>query len=373
MELLTHLFFSAIPFLIVITILVFVHEYGHYITAIKNGVKVDVFSIGFGPEIFGWTNAQGMRWKFSAIPLGGYVKLADEDQQFKDNIDQVPDAALQNGSLVSKSVGARAAIAFAGPLANFIYAIVVLTGLYATVGQRVPQPGAVIGHVSQGSAGEAAGLKAGDFILIVNDQDINATHEFTTLIRRHGDKMMHILVRSQDSNTHRIVHAKPAIKQGMGQLGIDVKAPYKHHPHNLLASIYYATVDTFKSCKQMLIGIGHMLTGQQSVSGLSGPLGIASMTGQVAKQGIVELLFLSTLLSINLGLLNLLPIPVLDGGHLVLYGLEALRGKPVSEKAQDIIFKVGFGIMASLFAFTFWNDLQGLKWVQAIKSFVINL
>lgn len=355
---------NIIPFLIILSLLVFVHEWGHYAVARYNGVKVEVFSIGFGPEIFGWTDAAKTRWKVCLVPLGGYVKMFSDlnpaSQPDQEKISGMSEEE-KSFSLFHKTVWQRMAVSVAGPGANYAFAILLFACLYTFVGQRLPSNEPKIGAVAAQSAASMAGIKADDRIKAINGQPVKTFGEMQAVVLNNpGKPLVFEIERLGEKAFLRVVPQEK--KRGhttVGVLGVaqgveEVKVPFYLSP-------YYGLVDCLKISWQTLKSLGAVITRQSSADGLSGPIGIATLIGQAASQSWVELVWLSAFLSISLGLINLFPIPMLDGGHLVFYLIEAIRGKPVSDKVQEICFRVGFALVVSLMIFSTWNDLARLK------------
>src|SRR5829696_6627542 len=333
-------------FLVVLTVLVFVHELGHYLVARRNGVRIEVFLIGFGPELFGWWDRAGTRWKFSAIPLGGYVKMFGD----ADASSGLPVAGLgqlsaaeRDVSFHHKPLGQRAAIVAAGPIANFLFAIVVLALLFMTWGQ--PFTPAEVGQVVPGSAAEAGGIRAGDTIVSV---DGRVTLRVTP---------------AQVEETDRLGRHK------FGQLGIRGGGT-KYVARDPASAVVRAVGETWNLSATTLHAMWQMIIGTRGSEELGGPLRIAQLSGEVAQGGIVPLLWFMAVLSVNLGLINLFPVPVLDGGHLLFYAAEAIRGKPLGQRAQEYGFRVGLALVLTLMVFATWNDLVHTGIVDLVKRFV---
>ncbi|MBX9805057.1 MAG: RIP metalloprotease RseP [Alphaproteobacteria bacterium] len=350
----------VIPFLIVLTILVFVHELGHYLVARYNKVKIEVFSIGFGPELFGWNDKARTRWKVSMIPLGGYVKFfGDADASSRPDTESLESMSAEDKSstLHSKPVGQRMAVSAAGPFANFLFAIVVLAGLYMVKGE--PFIPATVGAVAPGKLAEKAGLKEGDKILKLNDVSVSDFHALRKVIVNNKGKEVDIRI-SRD-NQEQVIHVKMVetvngVEKPVGVLGIGPTLP-EYRDVNPLSAITHAVGTTWTASVDTLIGIGQMISGKRSADEMGGILMIGDLAGKSAKGGVAALLVFMAFLSINLGLINLLPIPVLDGGHILFYGIEAIVGKPVPEKIQEYAFMVGLAIVVSVMLLTTWNDV----------------
>ncbi|AUG53040.1 RIP metalloprotease RseP [Thalassospira marina] len=354
---------TILAFLFVLSVLVFVHEYGHYWVAIKAGVKVESFSIGFGPEIVGWNDKSGTRWKISALPLGGYVKMyGDMNPASAGMRDDLTEEESKH-AFHHKGLLARAAIVFAGPFANFIFAIVIFTILFAAVGQQRALP--VVGDVSPDSAAASAGLQSDDQILAVDGQSIEWFDELSVLIRQKPGQQVDLTVK-RGENTIEVMATPEAVTQGdgpdavtFGRLGVSA-GKFVSHRDGFFDAVGHGVNTTFGIVTQTFSAIGEMIAGERDSSELGGPIRIAQMSGQVAEGGIAPLLSFMGYLSVSLGLINLMPVPLLDGGHLVFYLIEALRGKPMSAKAQEYGFRLGAGLVFSLIIFATWNDLSHL-------------
>lgn len=356
-----------LPFLAILTALVFVHELGHYSVARWAGVRVEVFSIGFGPELFGWTAASGTRWKFSAIPLGGYVKMfGDSDPA---SAGQADDSGWTDDqrkeAFHHQSLRDRALIIAAGPAANFAFAIVLLAGLFMTAGQ--PQAPAVVDQVVAGSAAERAGLRAGDRILAIDGASIAQFEDFRRIVvdspgralaarvARDGREIeLTVVPESAEvtdnfGNTHRI-----------GRLGVrsEQTEVVRLGP---VAAVGQAVVSSYVLVERTLSALGEIIIGARTADELGGPLRIAQMSGAVAQTGLVQTIWFMAVLSVNLGLINLFPIPVLDGGHLLFHAVEATLGRPMGEKLMEIANLTGLTLVVGLMVFVTWNDLVQLK------------
>ncbi len=363
-----------IPFLVVLTVLVFVHELGHYLVARRNGVRIEVFSIGFGPEIFGWYDRAGTRWKLSAVPLGGYVKMyGDADA-----------SSLPSNSLVTMSEEDRAvsfhhkrlwqriAVVAAGPAANFIFAIVLLAGLFATVGQPFTPPD--VGQVQPNSAAEQGGIKPGDTISEIDGRKIERFEDVQQAVRLNAGGVMKIVVRrdgravaldvtpQMTEITDRFGNVHRVGMLGIGRSGVDY---VQHDPATALGR---AVEETWNLSVGTLKAIWQMIIGARATDELGGPLRIAQMSGEVAQGGIVAIVWFMAVLSVNLGLINLFPIPVLDGGHLLFYFAEAIRGRPLGQRAQEYGFRIGLALVLTLMVFATWNDLVHLRIVEYVRG-----
>jgi regulator of sigma E protease len=372
MEFLTGFAGSLISFLVILTILVFVHELGHYWAARRADVRVEVFSVGFGPELIGWSDKHHTRWRISAIPLGGYVKMygdADPASATSEGLEQMtPDQKAV--SFHYKSVGQRMTIAAAGPAANFIFAIIVLAGLFMVVGQRYAP--ATIDEVMPGSVAAAAGLEAGDHVLEIAGIEVSRFGDMQRVVRENPGVALPIIVRRGDMELDLTITPKEIVTEDrfgntlrFGQLGVRSNnvEMIKHGP---LDAVWSASVETYSMTVQTLQAVGQMITGSRGTEELGGPIKIAQMSGEVAKQGWGMTFWFMAVLSINLGLINLFPIPVLDGGHLVFCTAEAIRGRPLSERFREYASVAGLSLVIALMVFVTWNDIVSMSFVQRI-------
>jgi len=351
-------------FLIVLTVLVFVHEFGHYAIARWNGVRIDVFSIGFGPELFGWWDSAGTRWKFSTIPLGGYVKMfGDSDARSGQPLPGLGRLAEgeRNVSFHYKRLGQRAAIVAAGPAANFAFAIVVLTVLFMTFGQ--PYTPAEVGQVQPGSAAEQGGIRAGDVILSIDGQAVARFEDVQQAVRMNPGVAMAIAVRREAKTlTLQVTPARTEVtdrfgnRYEIGLLGI-ARSGMEYIKRDPVTALYQAVGETWNLSASTLQAMWQMVKGTRTTDELGGPLRIAQMSGEVARGGIAPVLTFMALLSVILGLIKLFPVPILDGGHLLFYAAEAIRGRPLGQKAQEYGFRIGLALVLTLMVFTTWNDL----------------
>jgi len=352
----------VIPFLFVLTVLVFFHELGHYWVARRNGVRVEVFSIGFGPEIYGFNDKHGTRWRFSAIPLGGYVKMFGENFAQDEPEEELTDEEKEV-SFFHKRLGQRAAIVAAGPAANYLLTIVLWTGLFAFAGSPILLAG--IGNVQPDSAAMAAKLKPGDQVVAINDQKVTSFDDLRAVVSKNPGVKLNFSILRDGNPIHlsatpkaQTVSEKDGIKREIGLLGVSLDLKQiKYEPQNPFMAAWMATKRAIDYTGLILKYLGEMLTGQRTAEELGGPLRIAQMSGEVAQGGWINLINFMAVLSLNLGLINLFPIPVLDGGHLVMYGAEAVRGRPLSLKVQEYSFRVGFILVMFLIVFATWNDL----------------
>jgi regulator of sigma E protease len=360
-----------IPFLFVLSLVVFFHELGHFLVARWCGVRVLVFSIGFGPELIGFNDRHGTRWKISAIPLGGFVKFFGDE-----NAASVPDKARlaamdvreRADSFMFQPVAKRAAIVVAGPLANFLLAIVIFAGVFMLYGKQTMS--ARVDSVQPDSAAAEAGFKTGDVVVAINGRPIENFTEMQRVVSGSAGDTLSVTV---DRVGNRLVlQAKPALKevkdnfgnvQHIGVLGISRSmAPedLKLHPVAPPQAVVMAVQETWSVIERTLGYIGGVIAGREAANQLGGPIRIAQMSGQVASFGFVPLIQLAAVLSVSIGLLNLFPIPLLDGGHLLFYIIEGIRGRPLSERAQEVGFRIGLAIVLMLMIFATFNDIVHL-------------
>jgi regulator of sigma E protease len=370
-----HFIWVVFWFLIVLTVLVFIHELGHYLIARRNGVKIEVFSIGFGPELFGWWDRAGTRWKFSAIPLGGYVKMfgdADPSSGMPINLTKLS-VDERELSFHCKRLGQRAAIVAGGPIANFVFAIVALALLFMTYGQ--PFTPAEVGQVVPGSAAETGGIHPGDAIVSIDGQSIERFEDVQQIVRLNPAIPLTMVVKRDDQpvtlqvTPSRVEESDRLGRREVGQLGIRGGAP-KYVRRDPASAVGRAVGETWNLSATTLEAMWQMVLGRRTTDELGGPLRIAQLSGEVAQGGIVPLIWFMAVLSVNLGLINLFPVPVLDGGHLLFYAAEAIRGKPLGQRAQEYGFRIGLALVLTLMVFATWNDLVHIGIVDLVKRFV---
>jgi len=360
-----------VPFLFVLTIVVFFHELGHFLVARWCGVKVVTFSIGFGPEIVGFNDRKGTRWKISAIPLGGYVKFYGDD-----NAASVPDheaaavmsEAERRDSFIHKPVGARSAVVAAGPIANFLLAIVIFAGVFMIAGKQVTT--ARVDTIQPNSAAQAAGFQSGDLVVGINGVRIDSFAEMQRIVSISAGETLNVEVeRGGALVTLKAVPERREMKDNFGnvhKLGV-LGISRSMQPGDIrtekvgpVAAIGMGAAETWFVVDRTLSYIGGIFSGREAADQLGGPIRIAQVSGQVATAGFVALVHLTAVLSVSIGLLNLFPIPLLDGGHLMFYGIEAVRGRPMSERAQEYGFRVGLALVLMLMIFATFNDIKGI-------------
>lgn len=357
----------VIPFLVVLTVIVFVHEMGHYLVARWNGVAVDAFSIGFGPELIGWNDRRGTRWRISAIPLGGYVKFTGDM-----NVASVPDPealaevdpAVAPHLFQNKNVWQRIAVVAAGPIANVLLTFLILYALLLGYGRYTIPP--VITEVIAGSVAESAGLQAGDLITGVDGYAVRGFEDFQRFVATSPERPVTLEIE-RNGSPETLVLVPEAVEvqdrfgnnQRIGRIGVsrDVEQTevtlYRPGPVEAIGM-------TFEEIRFIIqrtgAFLGDFFVGRGDVEQLGGPVKVAKVSGEVATLGIIPLINLMALLSLNIGVFNLLPIPMLDGGHLLYYLIEAVRGRPLSIKVQEIGFRFGFALVVALMVFTLFND-----------------
>ncbi len=355
----------GLPFLFVLTVLVFVHEMGHYLLARYFGVRVEVFSIGFGPELFGWTDKAQTRWKFSLIPLGGYVKMfGDADAASRPGHGSEMTDEEKSVSFHHKPLGQKSWIIAGGPLANFVLAIIFLAGLFAFVGQPFTTP--KVGGVQPESAAEAAGIQVGDIILAIDGEPIERFEQIQRIVQVSPEKPLEILVQRGNEQVTLLAIPQRAVQdnlgrsQEVGRLGV-TSSGVDYVRHGPVEALWRGIEETGALSLATLQAVGEIITGTRSTNELGGVIRIAEVSGEAADIGFSSIIWLMAVLSINLGLINLFPIPILDGGHLLFYAIEVVIGRPLGEKAQEYGFRIGLALVLSLFVFVTWNDLVHLN------------
>lgn len=365
----------AIPFIFVLSIVVFVHEFGHFWVARLCGVKIETFSIGFGPEIFGWNDKKGTRWRVAWLPLGGYVKMFGDsdpssalpDEKVKDFTDEEKKVAFY-----SQRLRKRFAIVAAGPGANYLFAMVVLALLYAFNGQ--PYTSTLVDTVVEGSAAQTAGLLKGDKVLAIDGKPMESFEAIRrTIALNSGEPVMISIERAGERMD---ITATPQLVQSTDRLGGThmsarlgvISTASEIRKVGPVLAVGEAVKETWNITSGTLKGVGQMIMGIRGAEELGGPLRIAEMSGKVAKEGAAALVWFIVVISVNLGLINLFPIPLLDGGHLLFYAMEGVRGRPLNERVQDIGFRFGALVVLFLMVFATWNDLVHLRVVSFFRG-----
>ncbi len=382
------------PFILVLSILVFVHEWGHYIVARLCGVKVEKFSIGFGPELFGRTDGHGTRWKVSLIPLGGYVQMfgdsdpasghADDIVEDEDGKKRPMTEAERKVAFFAQPLWKRFSIVFAGPAINYLFAILLLSGLFAFHGQPYTPP--VAATLVEGAPAEAAGIMPDDKIIEINGIKMTRFEDLVQSVSLNLGKEMNVTVlrylgdNKWDTENPISLQITPKVeevedrfgfKHSVGRIGV-ISPPGKAAllEHGPFDAFIASLEETWRLTYLTLKGVKQMITGERSAQELGGILRIGAYAGEFAQAGIISLITFTALLSINLGLINLFPIPLLDGGHLVFYIIEFLKGKPLSPRAQEYALRTGFVMVIGLMLFATWNDLVQLKFFDYIAGLI---
>ena len=368
--------FTILAFLLVIGPLIFVHELGHYFAGRWCGVKADAFSIGFGREIVGYTDSRGTRWKLGWLPMGGYVKFAGDmnpaSQPTAEWLALPPEERAK--TFQAKSVWQRFFIVFAGPLTNFLVAIGIFMAFFAAYG--VPRTPPVFSAIVAGSPADKAGLLAGDRVTAVEGRPVDTFDEMAEMIRFRPDHRLRIDVqRGETQKTMFVVTAADIERDRFGNefrkgsIGV-MSGQQVIEPVPLLRLPVEATRQTFGIVRTMVDTLGQIVTGRRSVKELGGPIKIAQVSGQQASLGILNFVMLMALISINLGFINLLPIPLLDGGHLVFYLFEGLARRPVPERAMEWAFRSGLAVLLSFMIFVTLNDILSLGALQRLAGLI---
>ena len=394
MELFNFIWEYVIPFVLVLSVLIFIHEMGHFLAARWAGVKVEVFSIGFGGELYGFDDRYGTRWRVSAIPLGGYVKMFGEGDVIT-GIDDTEDRPMTDEekkvSFHHKPLSKRTAIVAAGPAANFLFAVILFAFMSAVLG--LPKPYAVIGEVMNDSAAEESGFEVGDEVMAINGEPIQWFEELSQIVAVNANNSLIFSVNRDGSAIS--IKATPrtvSMREFSEKLGVeedesddDVKSGndiqaarstddenssrgllgVRPHPDFVeqirkdpLTSMWVGVKQTYIISERILGVVGEMLSGERSSKELGGVISIAQYSGEAVQNGAITILTFMAALSINLGLINLFPVPMLDGGHLVYYIFEALRGRPLSQQIQEYGFRFGMILVLMLMIFATWNDLE---------------
>jgi regulator of sigma E protease len=366
-----------IPFLFVLTIVVFFHELGHFLVARWAGVKVLTFSLGFGPELAGFNDRHGTRWKISAVPLGGYVKFFGDDSEASTPSSEALASMTEEeraGSFHHKKVGPRAAIVAAGPIANFLLAIVIFTCLFTFFGK--PSTTARVDQVEAGSAAAAAGFQVGDVVTAIDDKPIGSFSDMQRMVGTRAGEPLTFTIKRGDSTLQ--LHGTPELKEvkdpfgnahRLGVLGITRKTSAGEVTTERVdpaTAFWLGVKETWFVIDQTLSYIGNVFTGRASADQIGGPIRIAQISGQVATLGITPLLHLAAVLSISIGLLNLFPVPLLDGGHLLFYAAEVARGRPLTDRSQEYGFRFGLVLVLMLMVFAFYNDFHQVPWLKSL-------
>lgn len=355
-----------LPFIILLSIIVFAHEWGHFWFARRNKVKVENFAIGFGPELFGITDKHGTRWSFNIIPLGGYVKMLGD----ADATSATADTGVMNKlneeerkqTLHSKTPWQRIQVAFGGPLANFVFAIVAMIILFAVYGKPVTPP--IVGFVDQNGIAAKHGLKENDKIISINNETIQQFEEILPFVR--SGKYSEIIIKVE--RDHKQIDLKIPLTAKI--LGIKPVQSKNYEKMSIIEATKASFLTFWFMSKAIVTGLGELITGQRKGDELGGILAIGDMASKSAKIGIAGMLWFMILMSINLGVLNLFPIPVLDGGQILMTTIEWIIRRPIPENIQKIIFGTGFAMVIGLMIYSTWNDLMRYKVFQIIRGWL---
>lgn len=359
--------FGLAAFLFVLSIVVFVHEMGHFLVARWCGVKVSTFSLGFGREIYGFNDKHGTRWRFAWIPLGGYVKFMDDENgasmPMRDRIEKMTPEE-RAGSFHAKPLWQKAAVVAAGPIANFLLAIAIFAIFLMTVGTYTTV--ARVDDLVPGGVAERAGFKPGDTVVSINGRSLDSFQQLQQLVTDNVGAKMTFVVKRQNAEVELVATPELAEvddgiggKAKVGRLGIKQtqgRQDLVHKVYGPIDSIILGTQKSYGIIKSTFAYLGNVIKGHQSADQLGGPARIADASNKIAKLGLDQLVYFMAFISVSVGMINLFPVPVLDGGHLAFYAIEALRGKPLSEATQEMAFRVGFGLIMALMLFAFWND-----------------
>jgi len=361
-----------LPFLFIITVVVFFHELGHFWVARKCGVRVEVFSIGFGRALFSWVDKHNTIWKIGWLPLGGYVKFFGDENAASNPDAQKLKAMPQNARqdiFHFKPLWQRAAIVAAGPFANFLLAIVIFAGMYTILGQQIATP--IVDQVVEASAAERAGFLSGDVVVAIDNKKIKSFSDIRRKVAVSAGK--DILFTVERGGLAVDLIARPDLieetdrfgnQYHIGRLGItSISDPSRmeHVRYDPITSVWLGVRETGFIIEQTFIAIGRIIAGREKADALGGPIRIAQISGQMASLGIIALLNLTAIISVSIGLINLFPIPMLDGGHLLFYGYEAIFRRPMPEKVQAIGMRIGLALVVTLFVFVTWNDLARIN------------
>ncbi|MBB4347426.1 MULTISPECIES: RIP metalloprotease RseP [Rhizobiaceae] len=360
-----------IPFILVLSLLVFVHEMGHYLVGRWSGIRVTAFSVGFGPELIGFTDSHGTRWKLSAIPLGGYVKFfGDEDAS------SLPDAssvshmseADRARTLAGAKLWKRAATVAAGPIANFILAIAIFAVLFSVYGKMIADP--VVAEVRPDSAAAEAGVRPGDRLVALDGSKVSTFEDVRRYVSVRPETPIVVTVKrdGQDLDLPMVpkrteINDQFGNKVELGLIGVvtnEERGNFRLETFTPLEAVGEGVKETGNIITGTFRYIGNLVTGRMKADQLGGPVRVAQASGQMATLGFAAVIQLAAVLSVSIGLLNLMPVPVLDGGHLVFYAIEAVRGKPLGAGAQEIAFRIGLAMVLSLMVFATFNDITNL-------------
>ena len=358
-----NIFITLLAFVTLIGTLVVVHELGHYSVGRFFGVKAEKFSIGFGPQLFGWTDKRGTLWRVAAFPLGGFVQFAGDmnpASQPDESWLKLPEAE-RNQTFQSKTLWQRALIVFAGPAVNFVLAVAILSGFLLTYGQSVNPP--IVVSVSAGTAAADIDMKPGDRILSINGKSVDTFQQLATEVSIYPNEQVVLQIERDGSTIQKTPTIGEIVEKDRfgneykrGMLGLPIPPPVIRNV-GVLEAPFVATAETYNIVRLTVVTLGQIISGKRSVKDLGGPLKIAKVSGEHFALGISAFLWLAAMISINLGFINLLPIPMLDGGHLLLYGVEAVRKRPATPQVQEWAFRAGFAMLVGFMLMVTFNDL----------------
>lgn len=368
MDLIYTIFQNFFAFVIILSILVFVHEYGHYLGCKICGIKVDSFSIGMGKELWGWTDKSGVRWKVSMLPFGGYLKMYGDDdiasgQADKEVIEKMSEEE-KKVSFYFQNPYKKFLIVFFGPFFNLMFAVLLLTATYRITGIDDLKP--IITEVVAESPAEEAGFQKDDYILSINGEKINNFSEVMNIVAVNNLKPLTFEVLRNNETIKlevqpKIITTKDMFGNEVKTSGIGIASRITEPKKvNIFQAFIQANISVLKMCKDTLIVLGQMIVGDRSTEGLGGPLKIAQYSGQSFEGGFLVVLYFMALISANLGLMNLLPIPVLDGGHLLFFIIEIIARRPIPDKIQEKLLQGGFGILILVMVFATFNDFKSI-------------
>jgi regulator of sigma E protease len=360
-----------VPFLLVLTLLVFVHEMGHYLIGRWSGIRILAFSVGFGPELVGYTDKHQTRWKICAIPLGGYVKFyGDEDAASTPDygkLEALP-AEERDRTFLGAALWKRAATVAAGPIANFILAIAIFAVLFSIYGKQIADP--VVAEVKPDSAAAAAGIQPGDLLAAIDGNPVKTFDDVRRYVSIRPETQIVITIERNGSPLDvPMVPRRTEITDQFGnkvELGIigiltnQETGNFRLQTYGPLEAVGQGAIESWNIVTGTFKYLSNLVTGRMKADQLGGPIRVAQASGQMATIGVVAVLHLAAVLSVSIGLLNLMPVPVLDGGHLMFYAVEAVRGRPVGPAAQDVAFRIGFAMILMLMVFATWNDISSL-------------
>ncbi|MEN0000770.1 MAG: RIP metalloprotease RseP [Pseudomonadota bacterium] len=364
------IFGVLVPFFFVLMIVIFIHELGHYLVGRWCGIGAKVFSVGFGPELFGFTDKNGTRWRFSAIPLGGYVRFVGDMNaaSTKAEMDEGLSEEERIQAFHNKAVWKRAATVFAGPAANMILAIAIFTAIFAIWGRTIADP--VVNVVNDGGAAQEAGIQPGDIFVSLDGNAVDTFADVQRYVGPRADTPIVMVLRRGNDNVELTVTPERlevedrfgnTMEQGViGVLADREGASFRTRDYTVSEAFVEAFRETGYVITRTAGYIGGVIVGRERADQIGGPIRVAQLSGQVATLGWLALINLVAVLSISIGLLNLLPVPILDGGHLMFYAAEAVRGRPLSENAQEVGYRIGFTMILLLMVFATWNDITQL-------------